>query len=86
MSLTDEGHYGPKQLNLLEVVWGEGFLSPGGTQEIDEIVKNTNLEGKSILDIGCGTGDFIEEIVKLRAKKVTGIDISSAVLNTKVEV
>ena len=48
MSLTDEGHYGPKQLNLLEVVWGEGFLSPGGTEEIDEIVKNTKLEGKSI--------------------------------------
>ena len=37
MSLTDEGHYGPKQLNLLKVVWGEGFLSPGGTAEIDEI-------------------------------------------------
>ena len=47
MSITDEGHYGPKQLNLLKTVWGEGFLSPGGTDEIDEILKGimyqTNL-------------------------------------------
>jgi len=38
MSITDEGHYGPKQLNLLKTVWGEGFLSPGGTDEIDEVM------------------------------------------------
>ncbi len=36
MSITDEGHYGLKQLNLLKTVWGEGFLSPGGTDEISE--------------------------------------------------
>ena len=52
MSLTDEGHYGPKQLNLLKVVWGEGFLSPGGTEEIDEIINNTNIAAKSVLDRG----------------------------------
>ena len=34
MSLTDEGHYGPKQLNMLKVIWGEGYLSPGGSEEI----------------------------------------------------
>ena len=49
MSLTDEGHYGPKKLNLLKVVWGEGFLSPDGTEEIDEIIKNTNFVGKTVL-------------------------------------
>ena len=43
MSITDEGHYGPKQLNLLKTVWGEGFLSPGGTDEIDEVVKGIDI-------------------------------------------
>ena len=56
MSITDEGHYGPKQLNLLKTVWGEGFLSPGGTDEIDEVMKGIDASGKSILDIGCGCG------------------------------
>ena len=46
MSLTDEGHYGPKQLNLLKAVWGEGFLSPGGIDEIDEIMKGIDASGK----------------------------------------
>lgn len=83
MSLTDEGHYGPKQLNLLEVVWGEGFLSPGGTEEIDEIVKNTNLEDKSVLDIGCGCGGAAFHLIKkYRVKSVQGIDPEPLVIKT----
>lgn len=60
------------------------YDQPLRIKTISKIIKklfNNNLMGKAVLDIGCGTGDFIEEIVKLRAKKVTGIDISSAVLN-----
>ena len=34
MSITDEGEYGKKQINTLEMIWGEGFLSPGGSDEI----------------------------------------------------
>ena len=52
MSLTDEGHYGPKQLNMLKVIWGEGYLSPGGSEEIDEIIGELDLSNKKILDIG----------------------------------
>ena len=50
MSLTDEGHYGPKQLNMLKTVWGEGFLSPGGTEEIDQILIGLILKIKKVLD------------------------------------
>ena len=85
MSLTDEGHYGPKQLNLLEVVWGEGFLSPGGTEEIDEIVKNTNLEGKSILDIGCGCGGAAFHLIKnYKAKSVEGEKLFGSITNSDI--
>ena len=59
MSLTDEGHYGPKQLNMLKVIWGEGYLSPGGSVEIDEIIGELDLSNKKILDIGCGTGGAV---------------------------
>ena len=59
MSLTDEGHYGPKQLNMLKTVWGEGFLSPGGKEEIDEILKGIDLTDKKVLDFGCGTGGAV---------------------------
>ena len=47
MSLTDEGHYGPKQLNMLEVIWGKGYLSPGGPDEIDQIKRLCQFMYKS---------------------------------------
>ena len=83
MSLTDEGHYGPKQLNLLKVVWGEGFLSPGGTEEIDEIIKNSDVAKKYILDIGCGCGGAAFHLIKNHdAKSVEGIDPEPLVIET----
>ena len=81
MSITDEGHYGPKQLNLLKTVWGEGFLSPGGSDEIDEILKGIDISNKAILDIGCGCGGAAVHLIKCHgAKSVLGIDIESLVI------
>jgi len=81
MSITDEGHYGPKQLNLLKTVWGEGFLSPGGTDEIDEVIKGIDASDKTVLDIGCGCGGAAIHLIKNHgAKSVLGIDIESLVI------
>ena len=86
MSITDEGHYGPKQLNLLKVVWGEGFLSPGGTDEIDEIMKGIDASNKSFLDIGCGCGGAAIHLIKNHAaKSVIGVDIEPLVIKKAEE-
>ena len=86
MSLTDEGHYGPKQLNLLKTVWGEGFLSPGGTDEIDRIIKGVDVSNKTVLDIGCGCGGAAIHLIKNHgAKKVIGIDTESLVIKRAKE-
>ena len=83
MSLTDEGHYGPKQLNMLKTVWGEGFLSPGGKEEIDEILKGIDLTDKKVLDFGCGTGGAVFHMIeKHNAAEVTGIDPEPLVIET----
>ena len=83
MSLTDEGHYGPKQLNLLKVVWGEGFLSPGGTAEIDEIMTGVNATDRNVLDIGCGCGGAAFHLLKkYKVKSVEGIDPEPLVIQT----
>ena len=83
MTLTDEGHYGPKQLNLLKTVWGEGFLSPGGTEEIDEILKNIKVKNLNILDIGCGCGGAAFHLINCHnASFVTGVDVEPLVIST----
>ncbi|MGA1020255.1 MAG: SAM-dependent methyltransferase, partial [Candidatus Puniceispirillales bacterium] len=56
MSITDDGEYGQKQIDFLELVWGEGFLSPGGSTEVDMVIEGLDLKGLNILDIGCGCG------------------------------
>ena len=81
MSITDEGHYGPKQLNLQKTLWGEGFLSPGGTDEIDEVMKGIDASDKTVLDIGCGCGGAAIHLIKnCGAKSVLGIDTESLVI------
>lgn len=86
MSITDEGHYGPKQINLLKTIWGEGFLSPGGTDEIDEVMKGIDASGKVILDIGCGCGGAAIHLIKNHgAKSVLGIDTESLVIKRAEE-
>ena len=86
MTLTDEGHYGPKQLNLLKNVWGEGFLSPGGSEEIDEIVKNVDVKNLNVLDIGCGCGGAALHLIEHHnAAFVTGIDVEPLVIQRAKE-
>jgi len=80
--MTDNDiQYPDEFINRLEVLWGEGFLSPGGADEVKEIVRGIDISGKSVLDIGCGTGGV--EIVLARdlgAGKVTAIDVESQLL------
>ena len=56
MSITDDGDYGAKQVGFLEIIWGEGFLSPGGIEELDLMLTGLNISNKDVLDIGCGCG------------------------------
>jgi hypothetical protein len=40
----------------LEMIWGDGFMSPGGPDEVMRIVAGHDIAGCSVLDIGCGLG------------------------------
>lgn len=40
-----------------------------------------NIKGKSVLDLGCGYGDYCMEYLQMGAKKVVGIDISEKMIN-----
>ena len=76
MSITDDGEYGQKQIDFLELIWGEGFLSPGGTKEVDLVLEGLNLNGLNILDIGCGCGGAAFHLIREHgAASVVGIDI-----------
>jgi ubiquinone/menaquinone biosynthesis C-methylase UbiE len=66
---------------LCEAIWGEGFLSPGGTAEVGRIVGEADIRGLSVLDIGCGAGGIDIALVEgMGAGYVTGLDVEDVVL------
>lgn len=81
--MHDEGElYGDKLIRILQAVWGEGFLSPGGEAEVARLVAGHDLAGKTILDIGCGAGGIdVALVANHGAAYVTGIDVEDGVLS-----
>ncbi len=70
------GEYGEAMVAALELIWGEGFLSPGGPEEVAAILAGRDIRGARVLDIGCGIGG-IDLLLAERfgAAKVVGIDV-----------
>lgn len=78
--MTEE-HYPPQLIAMLEAVWGKGFMSPGGPDEVARVVGAHDFKGKSVLDIGCGAGGIDLALVQSHgAAYVTGIDVEDSVL------
>lgn len=69
------GQYPDEFIDRLHLVWGRGFLSPGGAEEVAEIVKGLDLQGVEVLDIGCGTGGPAMVLAREEGARVTGIDV-----------
>jgi 2-polyprenyl-3-methyl-5-hydroxy-6-metoxy-1,4-benzoquinol methylase len=51
-----EPEYDDTAIRFLEALWGEGWLSPGGPDEVDRVLAGVDVAGKTVLDIGCGAG------------------------------
>lgn len=74
------GQYPDDFLDRLHLIWGVGFLSPGGAEEVREVVKGLDLKGAELLDIGCGTGGPAQVLARETGAKVTGIDVEPQII------
>ena len=68
--------YDTSMLEMLQIIWGEGYLSPGGPQAVRAIMDGIDLAGKRVLDIGCGLGGLDQVLVELGAMQVVGVDVA----------
>ena len=73
--------YDDDAIRFLEALWGDGYLSPGGPDEVDRVLEGLSLKGKSVLDIGCGSGGITLHMVeKHGAGHATGFDVELPVV------
>lgn len=80
--MTQKPEYSDKVIALLELRWGEGFMSPGGAEEVAHILDGVDLRGRRVLDVGCGVGGVDVLLVREHgAGHVTGIDIEQPLID-----
>ncbi len=88
--------YDDTAIRFLEVIWGPGYLSPGGPQEVERVLTGLDLGvagqaglgqaglsqvGAEALDIGCGTGGITLHVARhLRLARITGYDVEKPVI------
>jgi SAM-dependent methyltransferase len=79
--MSEPGEYDEGMLTLLQIIWGEGFLSPGGREEVARLLEGSDISGCEVLDIGCGLGAIDELLIREHhAGSVVGVDIDPALI------
>jgi phosphoethanolamine N-methyltransferase len=76
----DEVHYDAGIINFLGELWGDGYMSPGGPEEVYRVLDGVDLAGQTVLDIGSGSGGITVDLVRRHgAGRVIGIDVEADV-------
>ncbi len=68
--------YPDEFVSAIEWMWGEGFLSPGGPEEVRVLLEGVDLTGLKVLDVGSGLGAIgLLLVAEHGAGEVVGIDV-----------
>jgi len=78
--VAHETEYYDNMVKLLELIWGEGYMAPGGPGNVAKLLQGTNATDKRILDIGCGLGGPAFEMARSCNAKVVGIDLEAQLI------
>jgi len=70
--------YTDRVIEGMQSLYGRGFLSPGGPDEMHVFLEGSDLSGCRVLDMGCGIGGASIMLTRdFGAAHVTGVDIAA---------
>jgi SAM-dependent methyltransferase len=76
--LSFQSQYSDRVIAGMQMLYGKGFLSPGGAMEVSEILEGLDVTGAEVLDLGCGIGGASLMLARdFGAGHVTGVDIEA---------
>ena len=78
--MTHENEYHDNLVQMLELIWGTGYMAPGGAGNVARMLTDIDTVGKRILDIGCGIGGPALEMVQTHGASVVGIDLEAPLI------
>ena len=81
MTMAGSEHYPKESILFLEELWGDGFLSPGGPEEVERLLSAVDLGGRTVVDIGSGAGGIpILLADRFGAARVIGLDVEATMV------
>jgi len=75
--VSHENEYHDALVTMLEIIWGDGYMAPGGPGNVARLLDGIDATGKRILDIGCGIGGPAFEMATTHGANVVGIDLEA---------
>jgi phosphoethanolamine N-methyltransferase len=79
--MTREIEYNDAMTNMLELIWGVGFMTPGGEGNVANLVDGLEISGRRVLDIGCGIGGPAFVLASKYGAHVVGVDIEAQLID-----
>ena len=79
--MSHETEYHDSMIKMLELIWGAGYMAPGGTGNVARLFRGIDTAGQRVLDIGCGIGGPALDMVRLHGVEVIGIDLESQLVD-----
>jgi len=73
--MSHEDEYDDALVTLLELIWGEGYMTPGGDRNIARLAEGLDMRDKRVLDIGCGIGGPAFFLAREYGANVVGTDL-----------
>ncbi|MEM7741281.1 MAG: methyltransferase domain-containing protein [Pseudomonadota bacterium] len=73
--------YDDVTVKMLELIWGEGFMAPGGSQLVHRVFDGVEIAGKRILDIGCGLGGADIILAREFGAEIVAIDLEQPLID-----
>jgi hypothetical protein len=53
---TQAGELSTEMIEMLQAIWGEGFLLRADRRRCSRLIGAVDLRGRAVLDVGCGAG------------------------------
>jgi SAM-dependent methyltransferase len=78
--MAHQDEYHDNMVTMVELIWGKGYMAPGGPANVAKMLNGIDTHGKRILDIGCGIGGPAFEMARTHGAEVVGIDLEAPLI------